>query len=160
MRWYLSALGSRIYTPHRAVHLQFCWNSIHPPLLLKGVLWGRDKANLEIQLETEIEWTPRCIGRPWSSQFGDAIGDRDWVNWQLNWEAIIDLVWRCTWRPWSTEFGDALGGVDPVNLEMHSEAVIEQGCRCRGRLWSTKIGGILGGSGFGGRRDSSWDSIH
>jgi len=65
-----------------------------------------------------------------------------------------------TWRPWSTEFGHALGGRDRVNSEMHSEAVTERVWRCTCRLWLTKIGGVLGGGQFGGRGDSSWDSIH
>jgi len=88
-------------------------------------------------------------------------------------EDVLDQVClRCTWRRRSNELRDAFGGWDLVNSEdalrgcdrssweMHSDAVTEWVWRCTCRLWSSEIGGVLGGSRFGGRRDSSWHSIH
>ena len=40
----------------------------------------RNPAYLEIHLETEIEWTPRCTWRPGLSDCGDALGGRDRGN--------------------------------------------------------------------------------
>jgi len=115
---------------------------------------GRDRASLEKHLETEIEWTQRWTWMQRSSEFGDALGDRERVNSEMHLEAVIERVWRY-----------ALGGRNRVNLEMHSEAVIERVWRCTCRLWSSEIGGVLeggqsGGGSSGGRRDGSWDSIH
>jgi len=107
---------------------------------VRDALGGRDRASLEMQLEIEIEWTQRCTGRPWSSEFGD----RDWVNSEMHLKAVIERVWRCTGRPWSSEFGDSLGGRDRVNWEMHLEAVIDRDWRCTGRPWSTEFGDAIG----------------
>jgi len=73
-------------------------------------LGGRDRASVEMHLETEIEWTQRCTWRPGSSECGDAFGDRDQVNSEMHLEAVIERVWRCTWRPWSSEIGRVLRG--------------------------------------------------
>jgi len=79
----------------------------------------------------------RCTWRPWSSVFGDTLGDWDRVNSEMHLESGIEPVWgctcrprsselrRCTWRPWSIEFGDALWGCDRQGLEMHLQAMIE-----------------------------------
>jgi len=160
---------SQIYTPRQSVHLRYPCNSVQPPSLLEDVLdraclrctWrrrsnelrdalggrdrvssedalgGRDRSSLEMHSEAEVELTQWCTLRPWSSKFGDALGGRDWVN-----------------------SDDALGGRDGSSWEMHSEAVTEWVWRCTCRLWSSEIGGVLGGGWFGGRRNSSWDSIH
>jgi len=125
----------QIYTPHHPVHLHYPCIYIQPPALLEdehdwACLWcpwrgrsselsdafgGRDWASLEIQLETEIEWTQRCTCRPGSSEFGDALGGHD----QTNLQAIIERVWRCTLRPWSSEFGDTLGCRHRARLEKY-----------------------------------------
>jgi len=153
----------RIYTPHHSVHLRYHCISVHPPSLIEDGPRGRDRACLEIHLETGIEWTLRCTWRPGSSEFGDAHGGHDCANLQ----AVIERVWRYTWRPWSSEFGDALigrdrvnsddglGGRDRLSLEMHSPAVTERVWRCTCRLWSSRIGEVLGGGRFGGMRDGT-----
>jgi len=97
--------------------------------LAAGGAWER----FEVRPKMMIEWTQRCTGRLWSSEFGDALGGRARVNWEMHLEAVIDRVQRCTGRPWSSEFGDALGGRDGVNPEMHLEAVIEWVWTCTGR---------------------------
>jgi len=61
---------------------------------LRDTLRGRDQASLETQLETKIEWTQGCTGRPWLSEFGDALWGCDWANLQ----AVMVRVWRCTRR--------------------------------------------------------------
>jgi len=77
-----------------------------------------------------IEWTHRCTPRPWSSEFGDALGGCDRASLEMHLEAVIERVWRCTWRPWSSDIGGVLGGSQS------------------------------GGGSLGGRHDGSWDSIH
>jgi len=79
--------------------------------------------------------------RPWSVEFGDALGDDDRVNSEMQLEAVIERDWRCTWRPYSSEFGYALGGCDRASLEMHLEAMIEQDWRS---TWRQSIGGMPG----------------
>jgi len=121
---------SRIGTPRRSVHLRYPCISVHPPSLINDVLGGRDRASWEMHLEAVIERVWRGTLRPWSSEFGDAIGGRD----RANLEAVIERVWRCTlrpwlWtqrctgRPWLSEFGDALAGYDQARLEEYLEAV-------------------------------------
>jgi len=41
----------------------------------------------------------RWTSRPWSSVFGDTLGDWNHVNSEMHFEAGIERVWRCTWRP-------------------------------------------------------------
>jgi len=67
-----------------------------------GYYW----VNVEMHLEADIEWTVKCTWRPWSSMWGDALGDQE----RENLEAIIEQDWRYNWRPLSSECGDALGG--------------------------------------------------
>jgi len=38
----------------------------------------------------------RCTWRPWSSVFGDTLGEWDRVNSEMHLEAGIERVWRCT----------------------------------------------------------------
>jgi len=80
----------------------------------------------------------RCTWRPWSSVFGDALGDWDRVNSEMHLETRIKRVWRCTWRP-----------RDWVNSEMHLETGIERVSRCTWRLSPNEIGGVLGGDWSG-----------
>jgi len=56
-------------------------------------LRGRDWVSLEMQSETEIEWTQRCTGRPWSRELGHALGGRDRVNSEMHSE-----LWSCESR--------------------------------------------------------------
>jgi len=135
----------RICTPRRSVNLCYPCISVHPPSFINDVLWGRDRATLDMQLETEIERTSRCTGRLWLSEFGDALGDYDWVNLEMHSEAVIERVWRCTWRLRSSELRDALGGRDRASLEMQLETEIEWTQRCTGRPWSSEFGHALGG---------------
>jgi len=75
-------------------------------------LWGCDRVRLEMQLETEIEWTQRCTGRPWSSEFGHAHGGWDRVNSEINFEL------------WSSEFRDAVSvGYDRGRLQEYLQVV-------------------------------------
>jgi len=113
-----------------------------------------------LYLEAEIELVSGCAWRPWSIEFGNALGGRDQASSDMHLEVEMEWTQRCTWRPWSREFEHALGGRDQVNSEMHSEAVTERVWRCTCRLWSSEIGRVLGRGRFGGRRDGSWDSIH
>jgi len=111
---------------------------------LSHTLLGRDQVSLEMQLETEIEWTQRCTGlemhfeaviervwrciwRPRLSDLRDALGGSDGASLEMRWEAVFDRVWRCTLGPWSSEIGDAIWDCDWVNSEMHSE------------LWSSEL---------------------
>jgi len=120
----------RICTPRRSVHLHYPCISIHPPSLINNVLGGCDRVSLEMQLQTEIEWTQRCPWRRWSSEFGDALGGWDRVNSEIHSEAVIEQVWICTWRPRSSELRDALGGRDRASLDMHLEGEIKWTQRC------------------------------
>jgi len=78
---------------------------------LRETLRGRDRASLEMQLVTEIEWTQRCTERPWLSEFGDALGGCDRVSVEMHFEAMIERGWRCNWRPRLSELRDALRAV-------------------------------------------------
>jgi len=119
-----------------------------------------------MQLEAEIEWTESCTWRPWSVEFGDALGGRDRSSLEMHLEAVIrrvwrctwrlrssklraalggrDRVWRCTWRPRSSELRAALGDRDRGSLEMHLEAEIEWTESCTWRRWSIEFGDALG----------------
>jgi len=111
---------------------------------------GRDRGTLQVQLEIETEWTQWPTGKPWSSEFGYALGGQGWVISEMHFEAVSEWIWRCNWRQWSSKFGDAQGSHDRVNSEMHSEAVIERVWRCTRRLWLSEIGGELGAGRSGG----------
>ena len=87
----------------------------------------------------------RCTGRPWLSEFGDALGGRDRATLEMHWEAVIEQVWRCTGRPWSREFEYALGGHNRASLEMHFEAVIKRLWRCYWRPRLSECRDILWG---------------
>jgi len=91
------------------------------------IVWGRDRASLEMQLETEIEWTQRCTGRPWSSKFRHALGRRAWVNSEMHSEL------------WQSEFRDALAaGYDRGRLEEYMEVVdLEAVDGRRARCWDS-----------------------
>jgi len=139
---------------------------------LRDTLQGCDRASLEMHFEALIERVWRCTLRPWSGEWGDAIGGRDHANL----EAINEQAWRCTLRPWSSEFGDELWGHDRASLEMQLETVIvptwrpesgefgdalwghdrvsfemqleteiEWTQRCTGWPWSSEFGHALGG---------------
>jgi len=120
--------------------------------------------SLMMYLEAMIERVWRCTGKPWSSEFGDALGGRDRVNSEMHLEAMREQVWRCTWRPRLSELRDAFGGRDRVNSEMHSE------------LWSSEFRDSLAAGydrgrfeeylevvhleAVDGRSAMCWDSIH
>jgi len=102
-------------------------------------------------MQAVVESNSRCAWKwrsselsPWSSEFGDTIGDRDWVNSEMHWEAVIERVWRCTWRPRSSELRDALWGRDRASLEMQLETEIEWTLGCIWRPWSSELGDALG----------------
>jgi len=86
---------------------------------LRDALWGHDRASLEMQLETEIEWTQRCNWRPWSSEIGDSLGGHDRASLERHLEAKVEWTQRYTLRSWSSEFWDVIGDRDWVNSEMH-----------------------------------------
>jgi len=67
---------------------------------ISGLAARGDWEQFEVRLKMTIEWTKRYTPRQWSSEFGDAIGDRDSVNSGMHWQAVIEWVWRCTLRPW------------------------------------------------------------
>jgi len=89
--------------------------------------------------------TQRYTPRPWSSEFGDALGGHDRVSLEMHLEAEVEWTQRCTLRPWSSEFRDALGGRDRVNWELHLEAVMERVWRCTWRPRSSQLRAALGG---------------
>jgi len=132
---------SLIYTPCHSFYLCLPCISIHPPSLLNDVLealinqvsiwtsgpksrelWdsvlGRDRASLEMHLETDIEWTQICTCRPWSSKFIDTIGDWDLVHSEMHCEAVIGWVWICTWRRRFSKLTEAHRGCDRESCEM------------------------------------------
>jgi len=80
----------RIYTPSHTVHLRYPWISVQQPTLLDDVLGGRDRARLEIHLDTDR-----------SSELRDALGGTDRASLEIHVE---------TER--SSELRDALGGSD------------------------------------------------
>jgi len=184
MRWCLSTPGSPEYvlpvaqtssvTPvspytHRrllAMHLEGVIEHVEKCTLrprlreLRDTLGGYDQVNAEIHSEGVIERVLGCTWRPRLSELRDALGGHDRASLEMNWEAVIELVCQCTLKPWSSEVGDAIGAWNWVNSEMHWEAVIKPVGRCTCRLWFSEIGGVLGSGQFGGRRNSSWYSIH
>jgi len=87
---------------------------------------------------------PRYIPRPWSTEFGDAIGDQDWVNWEMHWEAEVEWTQRCTLGPWSSQFGDALWGCDPSSVETQLETEVEWTRTYTPRPWSSEVGDAIG----------------
>jgi len=105
----------------------YSYRSTH---VISGLAARGDWEQLEVHLRMTMEWTQRYTPRPWSSEFGDAIGDRDWMNSEMHWEAVIERVWRCTWRPRVSELRDAMGGRDWASLDMHLEAEIQSTQRC------------------------------
>jgi len=69
--------------------------SLCPPLLplyrrrtAVAPWWCTWSCVLEMHLETEIEWTQRCTWRPWSSDFGDALGGGDRARLDEYFEAV------------------------------------------------------------------------
>ena len=92
---------------------------------LSDSLRGHDRASLEMQLVTEIEWCQRFTGRPCPSELGDAVGGPGLVNSEMHFVAMIEGLWRYTGRPWSSEFGDILWDRDRVRLEMQLETEID-----------------------------------
>jgi len=117
---------------------------------ISGLAAGGAWEQCQVRLIMTIEWTQRYTLRLWSSEFGDAIGDRDWVNSEIHWEAVIEWVWRYTWRPRSSELGDALWGHDWVSSGMQSETEIELTQRYTLRPWPSEFGDALGG----------WDGVN
>jgi hypothetical protein len=67
----------QIYTPPHSVHLCYPCPFLQPLSLVDDVLGGRDRASLEMHLETAMEGGQRCTRRPGSSEFGDALGDQE-----------------------------------------------------------------------------------
>jgi len=57
-----------------------------------------DHAGANLQAISERVW--RYTLRPWSSDFGDALGRRDWASVEIHSRAMIERDWRSTWR-WS-----------------------------------------------------------
>jgi len=70
-----------------------------PSSELRDTLQGYDRARLEMQLETEIEWTHRCTGMSWLSKFGDALRGRDQASLEMQLETEIEWTHRCTGWP-------------------------------------------------------------
>jgi len=62
---------------------------------ISGLAAGSAWEQFEVRLKMTIEWTQRYNPRLWSSQFGDAIGDRDWMNSEIDSEAMIE--WDYDW---------------------------------------------------------------
>jgi len=110
---------------------------------IRGAPENDDRVNLEMHLEAVIDRVWRCTGKPWSSEFGDAFGDRDWVNSEMHWEAVIERVWRCNWRPRLSELRESLQGRDRASLEMQLETEIEWTQRYTPRPWSSEFGDAL-----------------
>jgi len=142
--------------------MRWKWDSVY--LLRKAhstsITWVSPythRRSITIYLESVINQDSWCTGKPWSSEFGDALAGHDCANLQ----AVIDRVWRCTWMPWSCE----LPGHNRASLEIHLEAVIKRAWRyaLRGhdranlqavidrvwwftvRSWSSLFGDALGG---------------
>jgi len=100
----------RIYTPRHSGHLRYPCSSIQPPALIEDALVGRDRACLELNLETEdrvnseiqleavFERDWRCTRRPRSSELRDPLGSGNWTCWEIYLEAMINQDWTITWR--------------------------------------------------------------
>ena len=117
----------------------YSYPSIHA---ISGLAAGGAWEQFEVRLKMKIQWTQIYTPRPWSRDFGDALGGSDQPYWEMHLEAVISHIWRCIWKPWSSVFGDvhlegmivhtwrpcssesgeALGGHDCANLQ----ATIEQ----------------------------------
>jgi len=69
-------------------------------------LRGHDRAHMQAVLERVWRYT----WRPWSSEFGDALGSRDRPGLEMHLQAVIERVWWYTWRSWSSEIWQVLGG--------------------------------------------------
>jgi len=94
---------SRIYTHCCSAHLQYPYICVHLPLL-----------------HIDGQW------RPWSSKFGDALGERKQLNSEMQLDTVIQLVWSLfSWRQRSSELSNEIGDCDPANLDMHLDTVIE-----------------------------------
>jgi len=112
---------------------------------MSGLAARGDWEQFEVRMKMTIKWTQIYTLMPWSSEFGDAIGDRDRVNSEMHWEGMIERSWGCNWRPRLNELRDALGGRDRVSLEMQLDTECERTERCTARPWSSKFGHALGG---------------
>jgi len=106
---------------------------------ISGLAARGDWEQFEVCLKMTIKWTQRYTPTPWSSEFGDVIGDQDWVNSEMHWEAVIVWVWRCTLRPWWSEFGDEIEDRDWLNSEIHWEPMIERVWTCTWRPRSREL---------------------
>jgi len=105
---------------------------IYSPSSPDDVHGGHGQQSLEIQLETEINWTHICTWRLWSNEFGDAHIGCDQVSWVIHLEAVIKLVWWCNWRPKLSEFRDTPAGRDRASLDIQLEASVSKGSWVRG----------------------------
>ena len=90
----------------------------------------------EIHVDMVSVWIWRCICRPLSSEFGDALGGNDEASLEMHVEAMI----LRTWRPWWTECGHSLGGNNRLRLEQYLEVVDPEA--------------------VDGRNTGCWESIH
>jgi len=117
-------------------------NQVNSEIHSEGHHW----AFVGMQLDTEIKLPQRFTWRPWSCNFGDAIGDWNWVNWEMHSEAVIEWVWTCTRMLRSSKLREALGGCDRANFEMQLQTEIQSTQIYTGRPWSRKFRDTLGGS--------------
>ena len=120
--------------------------------VISGLAAGGAWDQFEVCLKMTIEWTERCTGRPWSSEFGDALGGRCRVNYEMHLQAVIKRVRRCNWRRRCSELRDAHGGRDRASLNMHLDSKIEWTQRCTVRPWSSEFE-----DAFGGRDRVNWE---
>jgi len=150
---------------HLCIYVSMYLYSYPSTHAISGLAAGGAWEQFEVRLKMMIEWTQRYTPRPWSRDFGDALGggnrayleihleavmERVWGyalggHDRVNFQAVIELVRRYTWRQRSSKFGDALGGRDRSSLEMHWEAEMEWTQRCTWRLWSSEFGDAQGG---------------
>jgi hypothetical protein len=113
---------------------QYSYESTHA---ISGLAAGGAWEQLGVRLKKTIEWTQRCTGRPWSSEFRDAIGCQGRVNSEMHFHAVIEQVWRGNWRQRLSELGVTLCGCDQVSFRCTwRPRLSKQRDSLRGHDWS------------------------
>jgi len=119
---------------------------------ISGLAAGGAWEKFKVCLRMTIEWNQKYTLRPWSREFGHALGGRGQVNSEMHFEAVIEQVWRCNWGPRLSELWNALGGCDQASVEMHWETVIERVSTCN---WRPRLSELR--HALGGRNRASWE---
>jgi len=105
-------------------------------------------ATLDMQSETQFEWTQRCTGRPWLSEIWHGIGGWDRENLNIYSKAVTQWDWGSTWRrSLRREARWQLRLYSLVNLELWD-------CWVLSTTTSTKIWNWLGAGDYWSENDA------